>query len=136
MLSAFGVEHGSIAKFDKPSPTDKVDDELTPLLPGSTVRAYDNSRRNKRKAAFENFAVKGLGGAAGLGLGTLVAAKTKGRFKALNTQTRSFTPQMKHGYYVSSVGSAGAGAGGGLAGNASLESIKNDPQYRYKRRAP
>lgn len=129
MRSAFGIEHG-ISKAEDPN--DKVDDVLTPVLPGSTVRAYDNSRRNKRKAAAENFALKTAGSLAGAGLGTLAAVKTKGRIKFLNTSFKNVSPHMKQGYYASLVGGAGGGVGGATAGNASLASIKNDPEYKYR----
>lgn len=130
MRSAFGVEHGSISKAEKP--TDTVDDVLTPVLPGSTVRAYDNSRRNKAKAATENFAVKTAGAALGAGAGTLLAYKTRGRFKFLNTHFKGVSPAHKQGYYASALGGMGGGIGGGAAGNLSLHKIKNDPEYKYK----
>ena len=137
MISAFGIEHGSISKADE-NPTDKVDDILTPVLPGSTVRAYDNSRRNKRKAAVENFATKAVGAGAGLAVGTLIGVKTKGKVKFLNTPSvlrgRTITPHMKHGYYTNLTGTAAGGVGGGAAGNLSLHSIKRDPDYKYKER--
>jgi hypothetical protein len=131
MQSAFGVEHGSISKAE-PHPTDTVDDVLTPVLPGSTVRAYDNSRRNKRKAAVENFATKTGGATLGAGAGTLLAFKTKGRLKFLNKPIKSVSPAHKQGYYASVLGGLGGGMGGGLAGNLSLHKIKNDPEYKYK----
>jgi hypothetical protein len=130
MQSAFGVEHGGISKAEKS--TDTVDDVLTPVLPGSTVRAYDNSRRNKRKAAVENFATKAVGAGIGAGAGTLVAYKTKGKIKFLNTSTKNISPAHKQGYYASILGGVGGGIGGGTAGNISLHKIKNDPEYKYK----
>jgi hypothetical protein len=136
MKSAFGVEHDSISKAERPN--DTMDDVLTPVLPGSTVRAYDNSRRNKRKAATENFAMKTGGALAGAGLGTLAAIKTKGRIGALNKPTvlrgRELSPHMKQGYYASLLGTGTAGVTGGTAGNVSLHRIKNDPEYKYKER--
>lgn len=132
MRSGFGVDHGVISKTERPS--DTVDDVLTPVLPGSTVRAYDNSRKNKRKAATQNFAVKTAGAGVGAGLGTLAAFKTKGRIKFLNTSFKSVSPHMKQGYYASLLGGAGGGIVGGAAGNASLKQIKSDPEFKYKER--
>lgn len=132
MKSAFGIDHGGISKAE--NSTDTVDDLLTPVLPGSTVRAYDNSRRNKRKAAAKNFAAKAAGAGTGLGLGTLAAWKTKGKIKFLQTPYKAVSPHMKQGYYASVLGGAGSGAGGATAGNVSLASIKRDPEHKYKER--
>ena len=137
MQSAFGIEHGSISKADEKA-TDTVDDVLTPVLPGSTVRAYDNSRRNKRKAATQNFALKTGGAALGATGGTILAIKTKGKIKFLNQPSMfkktPITPHMKQGYFSAAAGSMGGGAAGGTAGNLSLHQIKNDPEYKYKER--
>lgn len=124
MLSAFGVDHGEFSKAE----SDTVDDMLTPLIPGSTVRAYDNSRRRKKKAALENFAVKTAGAAAGFGAGTLLARATRGRIPRLVANP------SHSGYYTSLLGTGTAGIGGGVAGSQSLKSIKRDKQYRYKER--
>lgn len=134
MRSAFGVEHGSISK----SENDTVDDILTPVLPGSTVRAYDNSRRKKHKAAAQNFAIKTGGAAIGAGLGTLAAVKTKGKIPFLNRAStirgHEINAPMKQGYYASTLGAGGAGLVGGAAGNASLKQIKRDPEFKYRER--
>jgi hypothetical protein len=128
LKSAFGVEHVS------KSSTDTIDDTLTPLLPGSTVRAYDNSRQNKAKAATKNFAWKTAGAGVGLAAGTALAVKTKGKVPFLNKASGRVAAGVKQGYYGSLVGGVGAGTIGGITGNISLHRIKHDPEYKYRER--
>jgi hypothetical protein len=77
MLSAFGVDHGSISKADRkrrvgPS---TVPDSLAAIIPGSTVRAYEYSPPGKKlKNASRNFGAITAGGVAGGAVGAALAA--------------------------------------------------------------
>lgn len=77
MLSAFGVDHGSISKADRkrrvgPS---TVPDSLAAIIPGSTVRSYEYSPPGKKlKNASRNFGAITAGGVAGGAVGAALAA--------------------------------------------------------------
>ena len=77
MLSAFGVDHGSISKADRERrvgpPT--VPDSLAAIIPGSTVRSYEYSPPGKKlKNASRNFGAITAGGITGGAVGAALAA--------------------------------------------------------------
>lgn len=127
-MSAYGVVHKR----------QTVPDWLAPALPGTTVRAYDNSKRNKTEAAAQNFAAKTGVGAAGGGLGILAAGKLLPRVKGFRGATalpfgRMLSADKKIGFGASVVGGGVGGTAGAYAGNKSLKRIKSDPKYGYRR---
>lgn len=143
MQSAFGVEHGAVVKRET------VPDWMTPALPGSTVVAYNNSSDQKVEAAGKNLGAKAVGGVTGsaVGLGAMLLAGKK--VKALQKPTVLLARKAKHAKQVkprlmlsaerkqgfaqaSAMGSSG-GIGGTYAGNRSLQDIKRDKQYGYRR---
>lgn len=151
MINAFGVEHVSkrlvlkplLKKPDLVSKTEPktVSDSLSPVLPSTTVLAYNNSRANKKKAATRNLAAKLGGTAAGFGAGYLGYRYGKGKIGYLKRGSDLKIPgrkkpikvssEKKQGYAASTATSMGAGIGGYIGGKTSLDRIKRDPQYRY-----
>jgi hypothetical protein len=139
MISAFGVDHGSISKA-----ADTVPDWASGAIPASTAVAYNKTRRNRVKAATHNFGFQTagsvLGGAAGIGLGAL-ALKSKRVPKFLTSTTtkklpfgRSVTINADHkkGFAASTVSGITGGVAGGYAGQKHLQHLKKDPEYKYK----
>lgn len=128
--SAFGVVHKK-----------EVPDAIAPVLPSTTVMAYNNSRRDKKKAAAHNFAAKVAG--TGLGIGAGYAAYKAGARKIPYLKTASthaigrrpivLSADKKQGYAASVATSAGGGLGGYIGSRASLEHIKSNKKYRYKK---
>jgi len=129
----------TVAKKDKPPHSDakRVPDYISPMLPASTVRAYDNSHGHKLEAGVKNFASK-TGGAAiggGLGLGTTMLATHKipalknglkiGSKKAVSSGTL-------RGWTQSSGAGAGGALGGTIGGAYSLKRIEENPRHRYQ----
>lgn len=107
------------------------------MLPASTVRAYDNSTRNKNRAAGLNFAWKSGAGAAGAAIGGLAAAKFLPKLKPFKNATtimgRTFSRDTKLGIGGTMVSGGVGGAAGGIAGNESLKSIqRNKKKYGYR----
>jgi hypothetical protein len=152
MDGPFGVE---ISKRKKDVP-----DVLTPMLPASTVRAYENTGAKSTEAASRNLGAKAAGtaagvGAAGVGLsllarkpkaGGLIARSPKlkplsslmdgadrvmnsGHLFGMKGKGIKITPDHKKALAVSGLG----GTGGGIAGNQSLQNIKDNPRYKYGR---
>lgn len=142
MLSAFGVEHGTVSKRKGQMP-----DWLSGAVPASTAVAYNKSQKRKTKAAASNFAVKTAGGAAGAVAGLVaagVALKTKRVPKFLMKETTLrkiplvkkpivITSGEKKRYVATVVSGGTGGIAGGYAGQKHLDRIKKDPQYGYRR---
>lgn len=121
----------------RPSQGKKVPDYLSPVLPASTVRAYDNSHGHKLEAGIKNFTAK-TGGAAvggGLGLGATMLATRKipalrngiklGSKKAVSSGTL-------RGWSQSTGAGAGGALGGAVGGSYSLKRIQESPRHRYQ----
>ena len=129
MISAFGVVHKASA----------VPGSLEPILPSTTVLAYNNSQRNKKSAAGRNLAAKIGGTAVGIGGGFLAyrgarrlpALKTASKIKLLGRPVK-ITSEKKQGYALSALTSAGGGIGGYIGGKSSLDRIKRDKKYQYR----
>ena len=124
-------------KDERPSQSKKVPDYLSPVLPASTVRAYDNSHGHKLEAGVKNFTAK-TGGAAiggGLGLGATMLATRKipalrdglkfGSKKAVSSGTL-------RGWTQSTGAGAGGALGGAVGGSYSLKRIQENPRHRYQ----
>lgn len=145
MISAFGVEHGVVSKAEK------LSSNITPMLPSTTVMAYNNSRYNKKRAAARNFAARAVGSGLGLGAGYLAykhvpmgrwlnsATKFKTRAPSyskgklsLKRKNVKFSSDKKKGYVASAMTSMGAGVGGYIGGKESLQNIKESPRFRYE----
>jgi len=111
MISAFGVEHGDISKAQKRmiDPEARLPHAAGNILPASTVRAYDNSRKNKPKAATYNFASQVLpgmvGSAVGLEAASLLLRKKPGLIKPIKLKVPS-TKKVRTGIAVDSKGTA------------------------------
>jgi len=129
MANAFGVEH-VIAKRKT------VPDYLTPILPGSTVKAYDRSERHKYRAAGGNLAARigagAAGGAVGLAAAGLAGRKLKPLKEGIKVAGHHISGGTLRGWTASTLAGAGASAGGGVAAGAHLEHVKKDPKYRYR----
>jgi hypothetical protein len=150
MISAFGVEHSDL--FSKSS--SRMDPSIVPLMPSTTVMAYNNSRYKKKNAAARNLAAKVSGSALGFGGGYLAYRYSPARKLATGTtklnlklldgnklksgklvpkkKTVNISEDKKMGYAASVITSLGAGAGGYIGGRESLKNIKVSPKYRYK----
>lgn len=131
MISAFGVDHGAISKRET------VPDWLSPVLPASTVRAYDRSKRRKLEAAGGNLAAKTggavAGGAVGLGAAALAGKKLKPLREGVKLAGRSVDAKTLRGWTQASLSSTVAGAAGGVAGGAHLSHVKRKKQrYGYR----
>ena len=143
MISAFGVDHGSISKADKQAP-----DWIAGALPASSVHAYNRSTKNRKKAAATNFAAT-LGGSAagtatGAGLVALAVRRGRGSAKApkfmyrdsliKNPVTGKKTPitaSEKQRYAGIGAGSAAATAIGGTAGAGHLKYVQDKKKEKY-----
>lgn len=124
--------------FVKVSKRKRVDENVRPALPATTVDAYDNSAYRKKKAATHNFAAKIAGGAAGTAAGYgIYRVATKGKaFKApikIPLTNKTMHQEKVKGVIASTVTGAASGAGGYIGSKESLKRIKNDPQYRYRK---
>lgn len=131
MISAFGVDHGTISKRET------VPDWMSPVLPASTVRAYDRSKRRKLEAAGGNLAAKtggaAAGGAVGLGLAAIAGKKLKPLREGMKVAGHAVDAKTLRGWTQATVSSAAAGAGGGVAGGAHLSHVKSKKQrYGYR----
>lgn len=130
--SAFGVIHKA----------ERMPDVLSSVLPGTTVRAYDYSTRNKNKAAASNFGAKvagaGVGGLAGLGLASIATRKIRplreGIKVARGARSLEVTPNEMKGWARSGLSGALGGFGGSVAGTYSLKRIQKNPKYRYRQK--
>lgn len=116
------------------------------VLPASTVRAYDYSNRNKKKAAANNFAARAggaaIGSAAGLGLAAL-AIKTKKvpswvlkdtKIAVKGKKPIAITAGEKKRYVGGLASTALGGVVGGAAGQQHLRHVQNSPRYDYGRK--
>jgi hypothetical protein len=113
-----------------------VPDVLTPVLPASSVKAYDRSRKNKGRAFTENmgsrFGGSAIGGAAGIGLLALTRKKVPFLLKPSKIAGRTLSAERKYGFAQSAAAGAVGGLAGGAAGNASLNRIKKNPRFEYR----
>lgn len=139
MRSAFGVEHGAVAKR-RDYKDRRVPDALTSVVPGSTVMAYNYSRKHKGQAATANLGAKVAGSAAGSVVGAALMGVAGKRLKALGALRRGSTVLGRTVSAERKMGAAQAGAagvlggiGGGITGNRSLNRIKGDERYGYRR---
>ncbi len=131
MRSAFGIVHKR----------QEVPDSIAPILPSTTVLAYNNSNRNKKKAAAKNLAAKVAG--TGVGIGAGYAAYKVGASKipylrtasthAIRNRPITLSADKKQGYAASVATSTGGGVGGYIGSKTSLERIKRDKKHRYKK---
>lgn len=121
----------------RPSQGKRVPDYMSPLLPASTVRAYDNSHAHKTEAGAKNFAAKaGLGGIGGTA-GLLASAVAVRKVPALKNgvkfgSKKAVSRDTLRGWTQSTGAGAGAAAGGGIGGAYSLKRIQENPKYRYQ----
>ena len=124
--------------FTQVSKRKKVDENIRPALPSTTVDAYDNAQYRKKKAATKNLTAKivggGIGTAAGYGI-YRVATKGKGFTNPVNIPgfKKPMHPERAKGILASTITGAGSGVGGYIGSKESLRRIKNDPQYRYRK---
>jgi len=130
VANAFGVEHTVIAKRKT------VPDYLTPILPGSTVKAYDRSERHKYRAAGTNLATRigagAVGGSVGLAAAAVAGRKLKPLREGIKVAGRHIQGGTLRGWTASTLAGAGATSAGGVAAGAHLEHVKKDPKYRYR----
>jgi len=136
VISAFGVEHGEVSKLQDPKRR-TVPDWLSPVLPASTVRAYDKSKKNKLEAAAGNLGAKTIGGAAGaaLGLGaaTIAGKKIKVLREGVKVAGHSVDAKTLRGWTQATASSGAGGATGGVLGGAHLSRVKEDKKrYDYQ----
>lgn len=119
------------------TPRKTVPDDVSPLLPASTVKAYDNSRKHKGEAAALNLGSKLGAGAVGGVTGAAIAAKVlpKAKFfrEASSVRGRVISADKKVGFAASTLGGSVGGAAGGTAGALTLRHIRNNPRYRYRK---
>lgn len=124
--------------FARVSKRETVDEHLRPALPSTTVDAYDNSQYRKKKAAAHNLATKVVGGGLGTALGYgIYRGVTRG--KAFNAPIKikglkkPLHPERAKGMLATTITGTGSGVGGYIGSKESLNRIKNDPQYRYRK---
>lgn len=134
-MNAFGVEHGPISKKEGRRKT--VPDWLTPVLPGSTVRAYDRSKRHKLEAAAGNTAsrIGGTVGGAVLGLGAagIAGKKLKPLREGANIAGHAVSGGTLRGWTQSTLSGGAAGIGGTSAAGYHLGQVKrNKKKYGYR----
>jgi hypothetical protein len=110
----------------------RVPDYLSPLLPASTVRAYDNSQGHKKEAAGINFASKtglgAVGGAAGLGAAAIATRKIPALKNGVKFGSKKAVSRgTLRGWSQSTGAGAGAAAGGAVGGAYSLKRVQENP---------
>lgn len=124
--------------FTQVSKRKKVDENIRPALPSTTVDAYDNAQYNKKKAARQNFAAKIVGGGIGTAAGYgIYRGVTRGKAFANPMKIpgikKPVHPERLKGIASSTITGAGSGVGGYIGSKESLNRIKDDPQYRYRK---
>jgi len=157
MLSAFGINHGLISKMD-PGSTDmhvnrpigtankyvqtintgnkKVPKKAYPFLHASVVRAYDDTRAHKVRAATKQAGAASIGGAAGSLAGLTAVSLAGKRVPALRNSSkilgRTLTSERKIGL-AAGVGAGAVGGTGGAAANYyALENTKKNKKYKFR----
>ena len=123
-------------KDDRPSQAKRVPDYLSPMLPASTVRAYDNSHGHKLEAGATNLASKvgvgGIGAAAGLGAAALATRKVPALKNGLRVGKKKVVSRdTLKGWTQSTAAAGGGGLGGAIGGTYSLKRVQENPRYRY-----
>lgn len=145
MLSAFGVEHGPIAKAEqqkkrlKPLREDaKLPRVAGNVVPAATVRAFDNSRARKPEAAALNIGSKVAGSAAGLTvggvLGTVAAAKIPALKRSSKILGYTATAAKKKGAAQYVAATSGGAVGSTIGSEWSSRHIRRSKRYKYKER--
>lgn len=122
--SAFGIDHGLVSKRILP---DRMPDSVAAVVPGTAVRAYDESpRKHKVRNAARNTAVK-VGTGAAVGLGT--AALVRGGLRKMPPMTKTLKLGSKRkvvDFKRAPVGTVlGGMVGGGASSYAGQKSYKN-----------
>lgn len=140
MLSAFGVDHGSVSK----KAPDRVPDWISGVVPASSASAYNRSKQHKLEAGASNFAVKSgataLGGLAGIGAAAL-AVKTKKLpkfflrdstirpIKGITKNPTIIRAGEKQRSIATTIGGVIGSAAGGTAAHAHLKRVEKNPRY-------
>lgn len=135
-------KYAAAASKNNVSKRKEVHEDLKPLLPSTTVDAYNNSRYNKKKAAGHNLAAKAIGATAGFAGGYVGYRALKGKLPILAKPSRIPVPkrkvpvwvsgEKKQGIAASTLTGAGSTVGGYYGSKKSLEHIKNKREYRYQ----
>ena len=137
MISAFGVNHGLISKAI--GDYDKLPERAGHVLPASTVRAYDHSKKRKKEAATVNYVSQVGGGIAGTAAGmtgvVLVARKNPKLFQQRKVLGYVVKPerQKEAARYVAGVTGAGLASLGGSSATSAY--IKRSKRYENKGKA-
>jgi hypothetical protein len=117
----------------------KVPKEARTFMSGSVIRAYNESRDNKIRAAGKQMAGAAAGGLTGGTLGTIAGAIAAKKIKGINSASKIFgrtiSADKKMGYAASTAGGLGAGVGGASANYATLQSTKKNKKYKFDRKA-
>lgn len=146
MISAFGVEHGVVAKAESVKrkvdefvdDNGKMSDKAAAAVPGSTVDVYNNSRKHKKESALGNWAMKLGGGAAGGALGYAAFRGSKGKIKMLNAKKlkgkrkKRISPEDRSNLLASTATVLGSTGGGYAGSRLHQEYVKRNPRYDYK----
>jgi hypothetical protein len=145
MLSAFGVDHGTISKADAPKkrrevikPDAKLPRVAGNMVPASTARAFDNSTKHKGQAAGLVTAGKIAGSVAGGAAGIAVASKlTKNpRFfkEGSKIALRAVSAKDKRNAARYAGMTVGGAVGSTALSEASSRHIRRSSRYGYKER--
>jgi len=141
MISAFGVDHGSISKG--------VPDWASGTIPASANHAYNRTKKHKVEAAARNVGWTAAGSAAGTAVGaTLVGlAFRKGKqtkripkFFYRDTPVKNpfsgkktkITSGEKQRYLGMTLGGTLGTVGGGAAGATHLKRLEKEKKYGYQ----
>jgi len=131
-----GVTTGVSGAFSK---SDKVPEKYAVALPNATVKAYDNSKKNKKEAAASTLAAKVGGGALGAAAGYGIYRAGKGKIKNASVikvpgkkRLVHISAEKKQGAASSAATSLGGSIGGYIGSRKSLDKVKSDRKYGYR----
>lgn len=145
MYSAFGVDHGTISKADRP----QVPDWASGAIPASSAKVYNKTTRNRKEAAARNVLWTAAGSTAGtaIGAGLVGLAFRRGKTtkripkffyrdtkikNPLTNKKTLITPGEKQRYLGMTMGGTVGTVGGGAAGAVHLHRVKRDKKYGYE----
>ena len=145
MISAFGVDHGSISKSVEPAPKRRLPEKLPEragyVAPARVVRTYDQAQKRKPEAALINLGGTSggylIGGTAGAAAANAAAKKSKSMQRTTEIARKArkivVTPAGKKSA-IRYLGWTTGGLAGSLAGSeATYKFVRSRPtRYEYK----
>ncbi len=131
-----GITTGVSSAFSK---SDTVPEKYAVALPNATVKAYDNSKKNKKRAASSTLAAKIGGSALGAAAGYGIYRAGRGKIKNATVvkipgkkRLVHISAEKKQGAASSTATSIGGSIGGYIGSRKSLDNVKSSRKYDYR----